>query len=279
MTREIVQLGSPSVSLGVETDSNIMTVQRLRQIRSAVPAARIVDFAGVLWEQRLIKSDAEVAYLRKAAEIADVGLARAVAAAAEGVSERVPAAAGYAAAIELGADNGRVLLIACGQLSEALHGRLADHVLAAGDILHLEFVPQVCGYSSRIMRPTVIGTPSSEQLRTVQRLVEIQDEQLAAMRPGVVAAEIDAIARDKIVEEGLRPEYRQLTGYTLGYHGQPRTTDHTRIFVPGAQWKLEPGMVFHMFLAARGMAMSETVLITDDGAERLTRSERTLFVR
>jgi Xaa-Pro dipeptidase len=38
-------------------------------------------------------------------------------------------------------------------------------------------------------------------------------------------------------------------------------------------------MVFHMYTGARGMAFSETVLVTDAGAERLTRLERCLFVR
>jgi Xaa-Pro aminopeptidase len=59
----------------------------------------------------------------------------------------------------------------------------------------------------------------------------------------------------------------------------PRSSDFTRTFLPTAAWSLEPGMVFHMYTGARGMAFSETVLVTERGPERLTRLERRLFER
>ena len=46
-----------------------------------------------------------------------------------------------------------------------------------------------------------------------------------------------------------------------------------------ADWQLEAGMVFHMYILARGMGFSETMLVTADGAERLTRVERELAIR
>lgn len=68
-----------------------------------------------------------------------------------------------------------------------------------------------------------------------------------------------------MLADGLRENYHDHTGYTLGYHAQPRTSDHTRIFTPAADWKLQPGMVFHMFLSAHGVAIGETVLVTESG--------------
>ena len=74
-------------------------------------------------------------------------------------------------------------------------------------------------------------------------------------------------------------ESRPMT--SVGYYApwSPRTSDFTRLFIPTATWALEPGMVFHMYVSARGLAFSETVLVTDAGAERLTQTERALFVR
>ena len=51
------------------------------------------------------------------------------------------------------------------------------------------------------------------------------------------------------------------------------------MFLPTADWTLEAGMVFHMYTSARGMSFSETVLVTETGAERLTQTERKLFTR
>jgi Xaa-Pro dipeptidase len=102
------------------------------------------------------------------------------------------------------------------------------------------------------------------------------------MKPGAVARDVDRVCRARVLDAGLRESYDNFTGYTLGYYGAthpPRTSDFTRAFVPTAGWVLESGMVFHMYTGARGMAFSETVLVTESGAERLTRLERRLFVR
>jgi Xaa-Pro dipeptidase len=199
----------------------------------------------------------------------------------EGETEHAAALAGSRMLIERGADHGRTGPIVSGRRSDSMHGVFAGARLSAGDVLHIEMSPQVNGYTARLMRPTVIGAPTSEQRDVAARLIEIQDDQLAAMRPGARANEIDSLCRDRVLAAGLRESYDNVTGYTLGYYGVwvPRSSDFTRVFLPTSTWTLEPGMVFHMYTYARGMTFSETVLITDDGAERLTTLERQLFIR
>lgn len=78
----------------------------------------------------------------------------------------------------------------------------------------------------------------------------------------------------------LRETYDNCSGYALGHvpWASPRTSDAHRRFTPAARWKLEPGMVFHMIATSNGIAFSDSILIRDDGPERLGRSERRLFV-
>lgn len=275
--------GWASGRIAVELDSNYLPVKRYEAIQAALPDATFVDFSGVLWEQRLRKSPQEIAYLRQAAHVADQAFLRIVDAVKEGVSERVAAIAGSRAVLELGADSEHVGLITAGSRTDSLHGALGDHRLERGDIVHVEMTPKVKGYSARLMRPIVIGPPSDAQLAAARALIEIQDRQIAAMRPGAVARDIDRICREGVLEAGLRSSYENTTGYTLGYYGHgphnpARSSDFTRSFLPNADWVLEPGMVFHMYASGGGMAFSETVLVTEDGHERLTQSERTLFV-
>jgi Xaa-Pro dipeptidase len=263
--------------LAVETDSHFLTVQRYQGLQTALRDVNIVDFAGVLWELRLIKSPAELRYLRLASAIADTAAQRAIAAAVEGHTERDVAIAAYTAGLELGADNGRIALFAYGKSSDNLHGRLGLARLEPGNMMHIETVPQVRGYSARIMRPVVIGNPSPEDYRVAERLIAIQDQQIAAMHPGALAADVDRVCRDQVLEQGLREDYPNTTGYTLGYHATPRTSDLTRALLPSARWRLESGQVFHVYTWARGMAFSETVLVTERGPERLTKTDRRLF--
>lgn len=265
--------------LALEMDSNMLTVQRMRQLTDWFPDVTPVDFSGVIWEQRLKKSPAEVALLRSAAKIADATLMSGVDAVGTGRSERAPAVAAYTTALELGADNGRVATFGYGTTVENMHGRLGQRMLESGELYYIEAVPQVRGYSARVARPIAIGPPTRRQANVAERLIAAQDAQIAAMTPGAKAEDVDRICREPLLREGIKSSFPQLTGYTLGYHAVPRTSDHTRIFAPEQTWQIKPGMVFHMIVFADGLPFSETVHVTERGPERLTRTPRELFVR
>jgi len=102
------------------------------------------------------------------------------------------------------------------------------------------------------------------------------------MRPGALAADVDRIVRRAVLEAGLRDRFDNVTGYTVGFYGTPRSpraSDFTRCFLPESRWLLEPGMTFHVYVFGGGLSISETVLVTEAGPERLTSFERKLFVR
>jgi Xaa-Pro dipeptidase len=117
------------------------------EITRALPSATFVDFGGVLRRLRLKKSPAEIALLRQAARIADRAIVVAADAAGEEGASAMAAAAASRVFVEL-ADSGRAGVITSGARAGSLHGVLGDHRLAAGDILHMELVPQLRGYSA-----------------------------------------------------------------------------------------------------------------------------------
>ena len=230
-------------------------------------------------ELRARKSAREAAVLRRAAAIGDLGIEAALKASGEGRSARDAAAAVYQVFMQEGADAARAGIITAGVGNAFLHGGLTSEPLARGDILHMELLPYIAGYSARLMRSAVIGEIDPRRSQLSRRLIEIQDRQFEAMKPGASAADVDALARDAMLADGLRPDYPNITGYSLGCYPahSPRTSDFSRIFLPGADWTLEEGMVFHMYVSADGLALSETVLITEAGHERLTQAPRQVF--
>ncbi|OON42034.1 hypothetical protein BTJ39_02445 [Izhakiella australiensis] len=266
------------LSLGVEMDSNILLPQRLARLKALLPQTSFVDFSRHMWEQRLYKSPREIDYLRRASEICDSATLAGVRASAIGVNERDVAAAIYSSALRSGADNTRLLLMQSGPRSNILHAPLGQRVLQQGDVVHIEMVPHYRCYTARLMRPVLVGEPEPQALEIAARLIALQDAQFAAMQPGVSAAEIDAILRQQVLTEGLRDSYSNISGYSLGLVCIPRTSDFTRVFLPDSSWTLQAGMVFHMYTSAQGLAFSETILITDRGAERLTQLERRAFI-
>src|SRR5439155_23918010 len=166
VVRTITARGWAAARLGVETDSHYLTVPTYESLPRGLPRATLRDFAMVLRELRLRKSPREIEYLRQAAGIADCAMRNAVAAVGESLSEREAAIAASQTFLRLGADTARTGPITAGRRSGTLHGLLGDHRLSRGDLLHMELVPSVNGYSARLMRPTVIGPPSTEQADT-----------------------------------------------------------------------------------------------------------------
>ena len=269
-----------AVRVGLDMHSYCMTVKRFGHLRALLPGTELVDLSDLLMPMRLRKSDAELEVMRAAASIADEAMRRAIAAAVPGASSRRAASVASGAFVELGADFGRTGPITVGRGWNFMHGKLSGEPLAEGDVLHLELVPKVRGYCARLMRPAVMGEPSPELAAAAAALVDLQDRQIAAMVPGAEARAVDAIMREGAIRAGLRRDYVNNTGYTLGYYFEqaPRTSDFTRPFTADADWRLEAGMTFHIYASAEaGVAFSETVLVTDRGPERLTGTERRLF--
>jgi Xaa-Pro aminopeptidase len=280
LARCLAARGLASGRIGLDLGSYCMPPARLARLRAALPEAEVVDIGPLIWELRLVKSPAEIALLRRAGAVADRALLATAAACVPGATQRLAAKVAVSAFVDLGADPGPPGPISAGRGWDFLHGHLDDVPLRAGDVVHIELTPRIGGYSARLMRCAVLGEPNAALRHAAERLADIQDRQIAAMRPGASAAAIDAILREAVLAEGLRESYDNITGYTLGFYAAagPRTSDFTRIFHPGAQWRLEPGMVFHMYASAAGVSFSETVHVTAEGPERLTNLPRTLLV-
>lgn len=271
--------GFGNATIAVDLQSYALTVSRYEAFKKALPKATFIDMSDELMRLTLVKSEAEIARHRKAASIVDTVMTETIDWAKEGISERQVQAFVSAGFFKHGADHGLVGPITAGTGENFLHGLAHDRPLQRGDILHLEFVPKYRGYTSRLMRSTVLGEPTAEQHEVAAKLVELQDKQFEAIRPGAVGREIDAIVRQGIIDAGWRDVYNNVTGYALGFYpaSTVRSSNFYRAFLPDADWRFEAGMVFHAYASARGLAFSETVLVTPTGHERLTKMERKLF--
>ncbi|MES2710723.1 MAG: Xaa-Pro peptidase family protein [Pseudomonadota bacterium] len=272
--------GLAEARIGLDFESYGLSIGRFAAIRAALPKAEFVDLGAVVAELRLIKSAAEIDLLRRAAAIADQATIDAAAVCVVGGYQRDASKRAQMTFVEMGGDPYRPGPITAGRGWNFLHAPSGDEPLREGNVVHIELTPRIHGYSARIMRNVVLGPPEPERQRAMDILVALQDRQIAAMRPGAIAADIDAILRQGVIEARLRDTYDNITGYTLGLYGDagPRTSDFTRILHPEAHWAMEAGMVFHIYASAGGAAISESVLVTGEGSERLTRLPRGFIV-
>lgn len=279
MAEELHRRGLAAARIGADHRSYGFTAATRDRLTALLPEARFVDLPQASDLLRAVKSPLEIDLIAKAAAVADKAMAAVAAEARPGLSPRMAAAIAAACFLENGADTGETGPIVPGVGDhEFLHGVMTAQPLRDGDILHVELIPKVRNYGARLMRPVLIGEDRRRLTPLAERLVSLQDRQLAAMRPGAVARDVDAILREAVLAEGLRPTYDNVTGYTLGLYGRtPRPSDFSRVFLPNSDWRLEEGMVFHMYVSAGGLGFSESVIVETQGGRRLTASARRML--
>lgn len=266
-----------AAAIGVEKSAWVLDAARWEAFSEALADARIEDVSGLVSDMRKIKSEAEIAYQRKAAIAAEAGMRAGIDTAGTGVSEREMAAEICAAMIRAGSDLPGPGVLSSGERAFHLHGGYSDRVLEHGDIVQLEVTPNARHYHARFMRPMRVKEASDADHALVEKLIEIQDAAMAEVRPGVAATVPDRIYRDGVLGAGLRETYTNKTFYSVGLLLQPNGGEPLEAH-PAATWQFEENMVFHTYVLARGFGMSETIRVTADGHERLTNFDRKLYV-
>jgi len=147
--------------------------------------------------------------------------------------------------------------------------------LENGDLVLIELATCVNGYWSDLTRTAAVGFPKAEVDQLLAVVRGAQQAAVDGVRPGVSAAEIDALARDKIAAHGLSSFFTHHTGHHVGF----RYHDPGFLILPGESAKLEPGMVITIepgvYVPERGAGarIEDNVLVTESGHETLSRIE------
>lgn len=285
-SRALRERGFERAVVGVEESSWFLTAQTYLLLKDSLPAVRLEDASAFVEQQRMIKSPAEVEYLRRAAKAVEAGVAAAIEATREGAYDRDVAAAGYKARVLAGSEYvASPMYVQTGPDSAIAHNNWDGRRIESGDVIFYELGASFKRYHAAVMRTAVIGPPNDIVKRAEAATREGFEAAFARMRPGVSSHEVDGACREVLVKRGFE-EYH---GLRLGYHigiGYPPTWVGRGTFSlnKGSQDKLEAGMVFHVIPSLRipgvgGFGTSETVLVTDRGAELLTSGASRLFVR
>lgn len=284
--RALRERGHESAVVGVELSSWFLTASTYLQLKAALPKATFKDGSASIEQLRMVKSPAEVEYIRKAGDCVSAGMSAAIEATREGALDQDVAAAGYQARVLAGSEYvASPMYVQTGPGSAIAHNNWNGRRIEKGDVIFYEMGASVKRYHAAVMRTAVIGAPSDEARRADAAIREGLEASLKLMRPGATSDDVDRACREVMVKRGFE-EYH---GLRLGYHigiGYPPTWVGRGTFSlnKGGQDRLAAGMVFHVIPSLRipgvgGFGTSETVHVTDSGPEVLTRFESRLFVR
>lgn len=262
---------------GVEYDSYGLNARNGKRLDAAMDGfATLVDASELVSRLRMVKSPAELVYVRRAAELADDALREAHRLTGPGADEGAILAAMQGAVFAGGGDYpGNEFIIGSG--SDALLCRYFSgrRVLGSADQLTLEFAGAYRHYHACLMRTIPIGPVPDRQRRMFDACAEALEACKATLRPGRPIGEVfDAHAR-VMDAHGFRDARLNACGYSLGAVFAPMWMDYP-MFYHGNPEPAAPGMVFflHMILmdsdANLAMSLGETVIVTDGAPERLS---------
>jgi ectoine hydrolase len=281
----VIARGWGSARIGVELDAHYYTARAHQHIVKGLPNATISDNHEIVNWARLVKSEAELVYMREAGRIVTDTMNKAISRLRPGVRQFEVIADVYHTQIT-GFDNkfgdytSLCPLIQVGEGTSTPHLTWTDDPLPDSGLIVMEIGAARRHYHAPLTRTMHIGTPPAEIEKLADVIVEGGDRALEAAQPGATCEEVEAIWQDVLKRHGYSKESR--VGYSIGLNYPPDWGERTASLRPGDQTVMQAGMCFHfqsgMWLDDFGAAISEPFVVTDTGGERLSNVSRELIV-
>jgi len=230
-------------------------------------------------ELRAVKDEAEIALMRKAADMTNEGMRTAYEVLSPGKKEYEVAAeieytmrkrGSYGTAFETA--------VSSGSRSAFPHGGCTDREIREGDLVVVDFGAVYRDYRCDMTRTLVAGKPSEKQKRIYEVVKKAQESAFEAVKARVKARDVDTAARRIIEDAGYGECFVHGLGHGVGLevHEPPVLNAVSKdTLAVGNVVTVEPGVYLPGF---GGVRIEDTVLVGKDGAERLTKGRYSLGV-
>jgi Xaa-Pro aminopeptidase len=248
----------------------LMSVDLLSAFQSTLADAEWLEVEKDVSILRAVKSPAEVTVIRRAYQIAQLGMQAAIDTIKVGVTEREIAAEAESAMRRAGAEGtGIDTIVASGPNARPILARSTFRKIQPDDLVLLTVAPRYEGYHGAIGRPVFVGRGDAEARRAFDTALTAQKNCAALLRPGIEGREVDALGRRTVGDSGLEQYYL----YT-GVHSVGVIEFEAPIFNAQNPIILQPNMCISIDIPlfnARwgGLRIEDGFLITESGAESL----------
>jgi Xaa-Pro aminopeptidase len=247
-------------------------------LQRALPEASFSSAARAIAPLRAVKDAEELEALRRAGRAADETFRQILEVPFQGRSEEAVAEDLADLLVRNGHARAAFTIVASGPNGASPHHEPGGRTILPRDAVVMDFGGELAGYFSDTTR-TIAASEPPEGFDEVYEVVrEAQAAAVDAVRPGILAGDVDRTARAVVEGAGYGDRFLHRTGHGIGLevHEPP-------YLVEGDETELRPGMTFSVepgiYLEGRfGVRIEDIVAVTDDGVERLNRSTRELQV-
>lgn len=282
----IEEKGYGKKTIATETDSYYYTAKCQERLETGLKNAKFKDGHNIVNWVKIVKSDAEIEYIKKAAKIAEKAMEAAFNAIDVGIRQCDAAAKIYEAQIsgmpEYGGDYSAIIpLIPAGVRTSTPHLSWTDEQYKNNETVILELSGCYRRYHCPLARTLILGEAPQKVKDLADVVVEGINTTLDFIKPGVTCEEIERTWAGSIAKSGFIKDSR--VGYSFGLNYPPDWGEHTVSLRPGDKTILKPNMTLHfmpgIWLDDCGVEISEPIRVTEKGCEPLTNYPRRLLVK
>ncbi|MFP3903047.1 MAG: M24 family metallopeptidase [Armatimonadota bacterium] len=264
-----------SAEKSVAFEAEAITYAQYEKLRENIGEEPLRSSRGIVEKQRVCKDPEEIEQIRRAAAVTDEALTSLLIQLAPGDTERETAFELQRRILNAGADDIAFdIIVASGPSAANPHATPTQRRISGGDMVKIDTGAKVNGYCSDITRTVFLGEPT-EQFLEIYRLVRrAQKAALQAIKAGVRAADVDAVARDIITGGGYGEKFGHGLGHGVGLdvHERPRLSAKSdEVLQEGMVVTVEPGIYIEDW---GGVRIEDLVLVTADGCEILTQTPK-----
>lgn len=236
-----------------------------------IPECEICDKSHVVPSLRREKSAAEISIIQEAVDITASGFADAMTFVKGGVNEfKVQATLEHGYAMAGGRGSAFPPIVGGGINSTVLHYESNDQDLVDGDLVCIDSGASHLGYGADISRTIPVSGIFTKRQKEIYEIVLCAEEAaIAAVKPGVTFAELDAIARAIIVKAGFGDFFIHGIGHHLGLETHDDCGPDAPL-VKGSVITIEPGI--YLPDEAIGVRIEDDILVTAKGRKNLSKA-------
>ena len=271
-------MGLDGKLIGVEPTQ--MRVLESSLLAHGAPNSKLTPAADLLKQMRMTKDADEIARMRRAAKVPERVLAGAIKRIKPGMTETQVAGIFMSVSFEQNPQEpASPPLVQTGLSAAFPHAFAGGRVVQAGDLMVIDFGAVVDDYGSDITRTIAVGGSPSDEMQEVYEIVKQANAAgRAAVRPGILAEDVDTAAREVIESAGYGQYFTHRTGHGLGLEGH-----EAPYMVKGDKTVLQPGMTFTVepgiYIEGKGgVRIEDDMVVTPDGGESLTNFSREMII-
>ncbi|MEE0264487.1 MAG: aminopeptidase P family protein [Acutalibacteraceae bacterium] len=233
----------------------------------------------IIKNQRIVKSQDEIAMIKKAQQITEQAYTEVLNYVKPGVTEREIALELEYLMRKKGADGVSFSLITItGKKTSLPHGEPADNAIKEGDFFLSDIGALYHGYHSDMTRTVAVKHATDEMVNIYDIVLNAQKNALKQVKSGVRAELVDTAARSVISESGYGDMFGHSTGHGVGLdiHEQPNVSPKSEtILSSGMIITVEPGIYIPDKF---GVRIEDMVLVTDSGYENFATIDKSLII-